>query len=92
MKNLEKTKTGSPTFERFSRRFQNGVEIIEHERHQSIKIMEDRYETDAVPSVTRLIISDAPTAAKLFIAKTRSEISGLDALLRNLTGLRLEPK
>ena len=65
-----------------SRRFENGVEIMEKEMCQVIKI-------DArasAPVEARLVIGDAISlATKLFIAKTRSEIGGLDALLSTLT-------
>lgn len=68
-----------------SRRFVNGVDILEKETHQvvTVNVREDM----AARTEVRLVIGDAiSSATKLFIAKTRSEIGGLDALLKTLTG------
>lgn len=76
-----------------SRRFENGVDIFERETHQvvTVKAREDSHV--AAPSEVRLVIGDAiSSATKLFIAKTRSEIGGLDALLKTLTGPELGTK
>jgi hypothetical protein len=71
-----------------SRRFQNGVEIIEREVHQVVAI-NGRSEA-ARPS---LVIGDAiSSATKLFISKTRSEIAGLETLLKSLTSPALKTK
>lgn len=84
--------SGGPN-EWFSRRVQNGVEIVEHEARQIIKVSGPHYETvlDA-PVAPRLIITEAPPAARPFIAKARSEIAGLDALLGALTRPALKAK
>ena len=64
---------------RCSRRFQNGVEIIEREVHYAI-------EAEPSAAVPRLVIVDAISSATVsFIAKTRTEIAGLNALLKSLT-------
>lgn len=77
----------------FWRRVQNGVEIVEHEAHQIIKVTGPRYETISDTRVApRLIITEAPSAARPFIAKARSEIAGLDALLGSLTRAAFKPK
>ena len=68
--------------ERFSRRLQNGVEILEHETHRTITFDEGRYESRN--SQPRLVIGDALTATRTFIAKTRSDIRGLNSLLRSI--------
>lgn len=69
-----------------SRRFQDGVEIFEQEMHQVISVNGEHVATVAAPAEPSLIIGDSiSSATKLFIAKTRSEIAGLDALLQTLT-------
>lgn len=76
-----------------SRRFENGVEIFEKQTNQAatVNILEDPHA--AAPSEARLVIGDAiSSATKLFIAKTRSEIEGLDALLKTLTSPALNTK
>ena len=74
-----------------SRRFVNGVEIFEKETHQVVTVNASENSQAAVPAESRLVIGDAiSSATKLFIAKTRSEIGGLDALLKTLTGPELE--
>lgn len=68
-----------------SRRFENGVEILEKEMHQ-VMTLNAAEAADLAPTEARLVIGDAiSSATKLFIAKTRSEIGGLDMLLKNLT-------
>ncbi len=74
-----------------SRRFENGVEIFEKEIHQVVTV--NAREDMAAPAEVRLVIGDAiSSATKLFIAKTRSEIGGLEALLKTLVGPELEVK
>jgi hypothetical protein len=98
MRTLEKMRNRSLPLERFSRRTKDGVEILEHESHQVIKVKGDRYETvsdekiEQPRSAPRLVISEAPAAAKLFISKTRSDITGLNAFLRSLTHPPLKAK
>ena len=76
-----------------SRRFENGVEIFEKETHQVVTVSAQEESYAAAPSEVRLVIGDAiSSATKLFIAKTRSEIGGLDALLKTLTGPTLNAK
>lgn len=71
-----------------SRRFQNGVEICEQETHQVIAL--NGVHAHTMPS---LVIGDAiSSATQLFIAKTRSEIAGLDTLLKTLTRPPLKTK
>jgi hypothetical protein len=75
-----------------SRRFENGVEIFEKETHQVVTV-NAREDSHTAPTEARLVIGDAiSSATKLFIAKTRSEIGGLDALLKTLTGPELDPQ
>ncbi len=74
-----------------SRRFESGVEIFEKETHQVVAV--NAREDMAAPAEVRLVIGDAiSSATKLFIAKTRSEIGGLEALLKTLVGPELEVK
>ena len=74
-----------------SRRFERGVETFEKKTHQVVTV--NAREDVAAPAEVRLVIGDAiSSAAKLFIAKTRSEIGGLEALLKALTGPEWESK
>ncbi len=74
-----------------SRRFENGVEIFEQEMHQVITINGDQ--AAPVSAEPSLVIGDAiSSATKTFIAKTRSEIAGLDALLKTLASPPLKAK
>ena len=76
-----------------SRRFENGVEIFEKQTHQIVTVNTHEVLHAAVPSEVRLVIGDAiSSATKLFIAKTRSEIGGLEAILKTLTTPVLESK
>lgn len=70
--------------ERFSRRLENGVEILEHETIRTITINGDRYETAAIAVAPRLVVGDTRSRAELFIAKTRSDIRDLDTFLRSV--------
>ena len=86
MKTLGTRKNDPAATVLFSRRFQNGVEIFEREMHQVITI-------NGEPPLPRLVIGDAiSSASKLFIAKARSEIAGLDTLLKTLTRPVLKAK
>lgn len=74
-----------------SRRFENGVDIFERETHQVVTV--NAREDMAAPAEVRLVIGDAiSSATKLFIAKTRSEIGGLDALLKTLASPVMDTK
>lgn len=74
-----------------SRRFENGVEIIEQEINQVIA--SNRDQAAPISAEPSLVIGDAITSAtKTFIAKTRSEIAGLDAILKTLTSPPLKAK
>ena len=76
-----------------SRRFENGVEIFEKETHQVVTVNAREESHAAAPAEARLVIGDAiSSATKLFIAKTRSEIGDLDALLKTLTMPALKAK
>ena len=70
----------SATLERVSRRFQNGVSIIERETITTVVVGE---QAAAAP---RLVIEDPASRAPVFIARSRSEILGLRALLKSLSG------
>jgi hypothetical protein len=78
MKRHQEKQDGLCGMERVTRRVKNGVEILERETVTTIKM------ADTVKSRTpRLVISDAISEAKLFVAKTRSELGELDAFLRS---------
>lgn len=48
-------------------------------------------ETESI-SLPRLVVSDAVSASKVLVAKTRAEVNGLNAFLCSLAGLRTESK
>ena len=66
----------------FSRRLVNGVEILERESIQKIRIKGGHFET-LRRRVPRLIVSETVSAAKDLLSKTRSDIAGLDKFLRS---------
>jgi hypothetical protein len=68
-------------FERFSRRLQNGVEILEHDTVRTIKVENGVFKMDRLP---RLVISDVMAKSKNFIAKSRSQMGEIDAFLRSI--------
>ena len=72
---------GSEPREYFSRRVVNGVEILERESVQKIRIEGGHFET-LRRRVPRLIVSETVSAAKNLLSKTRSDIAGLDKFLR----------
>ena len=93
MKTLRRRKIDPIPTALCSRRFENGVEIFEKEMHQVITINVQESVPAASRAEARLVIGDAiSSATKLFIAKTRSEIGGLDTLLKTLTRPALNAK
>ena len=70
----------SATVERVSRRFQNGVSIIERETITIVLVSED------AASVPRLVVEDNASTGEVLIARSRGEILGLRSLLKNLSG------
>ena len=79
----------SPT-ERFSFRVQNGVEIYEHEsvrRYRMAQPMFASLPTQATRN-PRLVVDEIDCAEGRFLAKTRSEISGLTAILKAVMAAR----
>jgi len=80
---MGRTDNGSNSngFERFSRRLQNGVEILEHDTVRTIKVENGVFKMDRPP---RLVVSDALAKSKNFIAKSRSQMGEIDAFLRSI--------
>ena len=80
---MERTDNGnnSKGFERFSRRLENGVEILEHDTVRTIKVEYGVFKMDRPP---RLVVSDAFAKSKNFIAKSRSQMGEIDAFLRSI--------
>jgi hypothetical protein len=68
----------------------DGVEIVERETVRRLRLERSSLETDQ--NSTRLVIGDALAGAKLLVAKTRSEIRGLNSLLRTLNSTPLRVK
>jgi hypothetical protein len=79
----------STGFERFSRRLQNGVEILEHETVHTIKVEDGTFK---MKRPTRLVVSDAFTRSKNFIAKSRSQMGDIDAFLKSIIRHPIESK
>jgi hypothetical protein len=76
-------------FERFSRRLQHGVEIIEHDTIRTIKVEEGKFK---MKRPTRLVIGDAFNKSKNFIAKSRSQMGEIDSFLKNIIHRPIESK
>jgi hypothetical protein len=75
----------------FSRRFQNGVEIIEHETINPTDV-NDEQESVSDRRGPRLVINDAVSKSKLFIAKSRSQLGEVDSFLKSITHRPLNAK
>lgn len=69
--------------ERVSRRVQEAVEIFERETVRTIR-MQNGPKTNALTAATKLVIDDALSATKIFIAKARSEANGLNSVLNEI--------
>ena len=70
----------SATVERVSRRFQNGVSIIERETITTVAMGEE------APAAPRLVIEEPASSGEVLIARSRSEVLGLLSLLKSLSG------
>jgi hypothetical protein len=71
--------------ERFSRRVQHGVEILERERIDTVRLeQEGDTEIGRRGHRPRLIIDDAISRSKLFVSKSRSQLREVDSLLRSI--------
>ena len=78
--------------ERTSRRFQNGVEIVERETKRSIRFEDDAYINSKAVRSPQLVVSGAINRSKLFITKSRSQLGEIDAFIRNITRRTAEAK
>jgi hypothetical protein len=73
---------------RSSRRFENGVEIIERELHEVIKVADGRYITERqTAEAPRLVINEEVQPRDNFISRRRSDIEGLEAFLLSIPNL-----
>ena len=79
----------SAGFERFSRRLQHGVEIIEHDTVHTIRVEDGTFK---MKRPTRLVIGDALTKSKNFVAKSRSQLGDVDAFLKSVIRRPIESK
>ena len=70
--------------EKYSRRYKNGVDIIEREKITGRETEESADRDDSNDSSPRIVINDAPTRSHLFIAKSRSQLTEVDNLLRSI--------
>ena len=78
--------------ERFSRRMQNGVEILERETLKKIKLNAKSNEPAGLKMMPRLVIGDAISRSRLLISKSRSQLGEIDAFLRNVVRRPLNVK
>jgi hypothetical protein len=79
----------SDGFERFSRRLQHGVEILEHDTVRTIKVEDGKFK---MRRPTRLVISDAFNKSRNFIAKSRSQMGDVDTFLKSIIHRPIESK
>lgn len=77
--------------ERFSRRMQDGVEILERETLKTIRLNR-RSQEPAFKTMPRLVIEDAISRSKLIISKSRSQLGDIDAFLRSVARRPLDLK
>ena len=73
------------SMERFSLRYQNGVEIMEHETMNTAGVNDEQESNCSNVRTPRLVISDAVSRSKLFIAKSRSQLGDVDSFLKSIT-------
>ena len=79
----------SEGFERFSRRLQNGVEILEHDTVRTIKVEDGAFR---MKRPTRLVIGDAVAMSKNLVAKSRSQLGEIDLFLKSIIRRPIESK
>jgi len=79
------------SIERFSRRFQSGVEIIEHETINTKDAPNEQSKRNGVRT-PRLVIGDALTRSKVLIAKSRAQLGEVDSFLKSITHRPLNVK
>ena len=68
-------------YQRFRRRYQSGVEIVERETVSTITVDDGEFKMNQPP---QLVISEAAASSKRFITRTRSQLGEVDALLRSV--------
>ena len=68
-------------YQRFRRRFQSGVEIVERETVSTITVDDGEFKLNREP---QLIVSDAVGSSRRFITRKRSQLGEVDALLRSI--------
>jgi len=84
MNKLECSLNGLKEQERFSRRFKNGVEILEHETINIVRVDSDSEGDTKTEPRPRLVVGDAPSKSKQFISKSRSQLGEIDTYLRSI--------
>jgi hypothetical protein len=68
-------------YQRFRRRYQSGVEIVERETVSTITVDDGEFKMNQPP---QLVISEAAANSRRFITRTRSQLGEVDALLRSV--------
>ena len=84
MNKLECSVNGLTERERFSRRFKNGVEILEHEPINTARVDSDSEEDTKTEPRPRLVVGDTASKSKQFISKSRSQLGEIDTYLRSI--------
>jgi hypothetical protein len=79
----------STGFERFSRRLQHGVEILEHDTIRTITVENGTFR---MKRPTRLVVNEALSRSKDLIAKSRSQLGEIDAFLKSIIRRPIESK
>jgi hypothetical protein len=94
MKRLENNPNDLVGMERFSRRFADGVEILEYETMRTIRTdaEEEKIDTRRFAHEPRLVVDDAISRSKLFVAKSRSQLGEVDTFLRSVVRPPLKAK
>jgi len=80
MKDRIKTERGKE-YQQFRRRFQNGVEILERESVSTITVDGNEFKTVRQP---RLIVNDAVSRSRKFIAKSKSQLGEINNVLQDI--------
>ena len=84
MKSSEREIRGVKEAERFTRRVQNGVEILERETIQTMNANASENEGMTARKTPRLVVGDTPSAPRVIITKSRSQLREIDAFLQSI--------
>lgn len=86
MEKVQQTELGNDVITRRSR---NGVDIVEREMHQVIKLVDSRYIRSGPARESKLVVvEDVLDDRTNLITRDRRQIPGLDAFIRSVTRQR----